>query len=162
MHCHYPQNDSFIRISIIDTDQYRNSTSVNFIFRYQRQLLLFMAAVNVSAAVLSFAAPAFFFSQFFERQPEPELTFPFVPMYHQLFWGFVFIMGIGYFVTATNPAANRGVMLVGGLGKLLAAAFWIMLYAQGEGRWMMISGGVVDALLGVILLVMMRPPVKAD
>jgi hypothetical protein len=121
-----------------------------------------MAAVNILTAIFCFAAPAFFFSQFFERQPEPELTFPFVPMYHQIFWGFVFIMGIGYFVTATNPAANRGVMLIGCLGKLLAAAFWIMLYAQGEGRWLMIGGGIADALLGVVLLVMMRPPAKAN
>ncbi|MGL5892615.1 MAG: hypothetical protein ACRC3B_22170, partial [Bacteroidia bacterium] len=98
---------------------------MSFIFRYQRQLLLFMAAVNIMMAIFCFVAPAFFFSQFFVRQPEPELTFPFVPMYHQIFWGFVFIMGIGYFVTAANPAANRGVLLIGGLGKLLAAAFWI-------------------------------------
>jgi ABC-type antimicrobial peptide transport system permease subunit len=130
---------------------------VNFIFRYQRQLLLFMAAVNILTAIFCFAAPAFFFTQFFVRQPEPELTFPFVPMYHQIFWGFVFIMGIGYFVTATNPAANRGVLLIGGLGKLLAAAFWIMLYAQGEGRWLMLGGGIADALLGVVLLLMLRP-----
>lgn len=135
---------------------------MHFIFRYQRQLLLAMAALNVIAAIIAFVSPAFFFSQFFQRQPDADLTFPFVPMYHQIFWGFVFIMGIGYFMAAMNPAANRGVLLIGGLGKLLAAAFWIMLYAQGEGKWMMLGGGISDGLLGVVLLVMMGGKGKVD
>lgn len=83
-------------------------------------------------------------------------------MYHQIFWGFVFIMGIGYFMAAMNPAANRGVFLIGGLGKILAAAFWVMLYAQGEGKWMMLNGGISDGLLGVVLLVMMGGKGKVD
>jgi hypothetical protein len=41
--------------------------------------------------------------------------------YHYNFWFVVLAMGIGYAIVARNPAENRGLILIGAIGKLIAS-----------------------------------------
>lgn len=128
---------------------------MNFLTSKRRPILFIASVANFAAALVALISPAFFFSQFFKYPPDPATTFPYVAMYHYLFWGVVLIMGIAYWMAAVNFEKHRVVLLIGGLGKLLAAAFWGMLFLQDQGKWMMASGAAWDGLLGVIMILML-------
>lgn len=61
-------------------------------------------------------------------------------------------MGIAYWMAAVEPVKNRIVLLIGGLGKLLAVSFWLMTYLQGHGKWLMLSGVISDGIFGILFL----------
>lgn len=122
--------------------------------RYRKVILLATSIGNVIGAGIAIFAPAFFLEQLFAVPPQAEGTFPYLPMYHYTFWATVLIMGIGYWMTAITPEQNRAVLFIGGAGKLVCASFWFILFAQGAGNWLMISGAVYDGVFGVLLLVL--------
>ncbi len=125
---------------------------MNFINKFQRQILIVAAIANFIGAIGAIVSPSFFFTRFFKIAPDPATTFPYVAMYHYLFWGFVLIMGIANWMAAIDPIKNKVVLMISGFGKILAAAFWIMLFAQGQGRGMMISAAVTDGIFGMLML----------
>ncbi|HEU4719619.1 MAG TPA: hypothetical protein VFU15_17365 [Bacteroidia bacterium] len=127
---------------------------MKFLFSRRRLILGIAAAGNFIGSIAAIISPAFFFSQFFRYQPDRYATFPWLAMYHYTFWAFVLIMGIAFLAGAIDPVKNRIVLMIGGFGKVVAAAFWVMLYSQGHGRWLMISGGIWDTVLGIIMLML--------
>ena len=127
---------------------------MSMIFKYRRTILLLVALGNIFGAIIAIAFPAWFMEQFFKVPPQAAGTFPYLPMYHYTFWIFVLIMGVGYWMTAITPDKNKAVLFIGGAGKISAAIFWVMLFAQGFGNWFMITGGIYDGLLGIVLLVL--------
>lgn len=117
------------------------------------RLFLFLAALgNFIGTLPALISPAFFNGLFFLHPPDMVSTFPYLAMYHYCFWGVGLIMGIAYWMAAVNPEKHRIVLLIGALGKLLAVAFWAMVYAQGHGKWLMLAGALWDGPLGIILL----------
>jgi hypothetical protein len=128
-----------------------------------RKLILLLAAIgNFIGAVIALLFPAWFMEQFFRVPPQAQGTFPYLPMYHYTFWAFVLIMGIGYWITAGTPEKNKAVIFIGGAGKLIASLFWIMLFAQGMGNWLMIGGGVFDLCFGSVLLLLLVAKPKLE
>jgi hypothetical protein len=118
-----------------------------------RRPIIFVAAIgNMIASLIAILSPSFFLSQLFKYPPDPGSTFPYLSMYHYTFWGFVLIMGIAYWMCGVNTEKHRIVLFIGGAGKLVAAAFWIMLFFQEQGGWLMIAGGGWDGLLGIVFL----------
>jgi hypothetical protein len=125
---------------------------MQFIHKRLRLILFITAIGNFIGILPALISPSFFNSQFFRVAPDMALTFPYLAMYHYLFWGIGFIMAIAYWMAAVDAKQNRIVLLIGGLGKLLAVAFWAMVYAQGHGKWLMLAGVCWDGPLGMILL----------
>jgi hypothetical protein len=122
------------------------------LFRHQRKILFLAAIFNIIGGLITLISPAFFFSQFFVRQPDMYTTFPFLSMYHYLFWALILLMGIAYWMAAVDPAKNRAVIFIGAFGKLFSAAMMTMLYVQGEGKWGMIAVIAESAVLGALML----------
>lgn len=81
-------------------------------------------------------------------------TFPYLAMYHYLFWSVVLIMGIAYWMAAMDPAKHKIVLFIGSIGKLIAVAFWIMLYAQGHGKWGMMAAIIEDGTMGILMAIL--------
>lgn len=127
---------------------------MKFLYTNRRALLIIAAIGNWIGSLIALISPAFFFSQFFQHPPDRYSTFPYLSLYHFMMWGFILIMGIGYWMCAVNTEKHRVVLLIGGLGKLLAAVFFVMLYAMQQGRWLMIGGGIWDGLFGILFLLL--------
>lgn len=125
---------------------------MNFLRKNQRPVLFLAAIINFIGALGAIISPPFFFAQFFTNPPDLRLTFPYLAMYHYCFWGIGLIMGIAYWMAAVEPVKNRIVLLIGGLGKLLAVSFWLMTYLQGHGKWLMLSGVISDGIFGILFL----------
>jgi len=68
--------------------------------------------------------------------------------YHFMTWSFIAAMGFGYWVAAKNPTQQTGLILAGGIGKLLAAATWIEMLIHGYGTPLMIAGIFTDGRIG--------------
>jgi hypothetical protein len=125
---------------------------VNILSRNQRRILFLAASLNFLGSLPAIISPSFFFAQFFTVPPDLHLTFPYLAMYHYCFWGIGLIMGIAYWMTAVEPEKNKIVLLIGGLGKLLAVSFWLMTYLQGYGKWLMLTGVISDGIFGLLFL----------
>lgn len=124
---------------------------MKILFKYQKQILLVAALFNLGGALVTLISPSFFFSQFFKNPPDLATTFPFLAMYHYVFFSVVFIFGIAYWMTALDPVKNKIILFVGSFGKLVAVAFWIMLYFQGHGKWGMLAAIIEDGAMGIIM-----------
>jgi hypothetical protein len=137
---------------------------MKILFKYQKQILLLAAIFNLGGAIVTLISPSFFFSQFFKNPPDLATTFPYLAMYHYVFFSVVFIFGIAYWMTALDPVKNKIILFVGSFGKLVAVAFWIMLYLQGHGKWGMLASIVEDGLMGIImgLLYFSKAPVEVE
>ena len=127
---------------------------MKFIFRYQKAILIIAALINIMGAIITIISPVFFFNQFFKYPPDPTNTFPYLAMYHYLFWSVVLIMGIAYWMCALNPEKHKIVLFIGATGKLVAVAFWIMLYTQGHGKWGMVAASFEDGIMGIVMAMM--------
>lgn len=124
---------------------------MKILFKYQKQILLLAAVFNLVGGLITLISPSFFFSQFFIRPPDLATTYPFLAMYHYVFFSVVLVFGIAYWMTALDPVKNKIILFVGAFGKLVAVAFWIMLYLQGHGKWGMLAAIVEDGLMGIIM-----------
>ena len=125
---------------------------MNFLFKQQRKILVLASILNLIGSLMAIISPPFFFFQFFKYKPDLVSTFPYLAMYHYLFWGVGLIMGIAYWMAAVDPVKNKIVLFIGALGKLLAAVFLLMLFMQGEGKWLMLAGVISDGILGLVML----------
>ena len=125
---------------------------MQLLFKYQKNILFLAALFNLIGGAIALISPTFFFSQFFKISPRPENTFPYLDMYHYTFFSVVFIFGIAYWMCAVDPSKNRAILFVGSFGKLIAVAFWIMMYSLSLGKWGMLAAIIEDGTMGLIML----------
>jgi hypothetical protein len=137
---------------------------MKILFRFQKQILLLAAFFNLTGAIVTLISPSFFFSQFFKNPPDISGTYPFLAMYHYVFFSVVLIFGVAYWMTALDPVKNKIILFVGSFGKLVAVAFWIMLYLQGHGKWGMLAAIIEDGSMGIIMgmLYFAKAPVEEE
>ncbi len=137
---------------------------MSILFKFQKQILFLAAIFNIGGSVVALISPSFFFSQFFKTPPDPATTFPFIVMYHYVFFSVVFIFGIAYWMTALDPVKNKIILFVGSFGKWVAVAFWIMMLIQGLGKWGMMAAVIEDGSMGIVmaLLYFGKAPVKSE
>ena len=119
----------------------------------QIRILLFIASIgNFLGTLVALISPAFFNAQLFKFPPSMADTFPYLAFYHYCFWGVGLIMAIAYWMAAINPQKHRIVLFIGSLGKLLMVSFLLMLYVQGHGKWLMLTGVLWDGPLGILMM----------
>lgn len=124
---------------------------MKILFRFQKQILILAAVFNIAGGLITLISPSFFFSQFFKTPPDPATTFPYIVMYHYIFFSVVLIFGIAYWMTALDPVKNKIILFVGSFGKLVAVAFWIMMIMKDLGKWGMYAAVVEDGSMGIIM-----------
>jgi hypothetical protein len=122
------------------------------LFPHTKTIFTIAAALNVIGALSALAAMPLHLQMFYGHGSTDIL----VKFYHYNFWCVVLAMGIGYAIVARNPAENRGLMLIGAIGKLIAAASWVLMYALGEATPLVLAGVAYDGSFGILFLLILR------
>ena len=118
---------------------------------FWRVLFTVAAAFNltVGLALLSFAGAIL---------PLLGMTAPSNPLFLQLAAGLVAVFGVGYALAAHDPVANRGIVLIGAIGKApVPLIVWLNMQAgHASAQLFMLSlGDLAFAIAFVVYL--MRP-----
>lgn len=107
--------------------------------------------MNVTAAALALLAPQFLGVLLYGRDVTLE---PLLYRHHQMLWAFILAMGLGYAAAARDaPRPGHGILVAGGLGKLLAAAMWVEMIAHGTAMPVVALAVTFDGILGLLLLI---------
>jgi hypothetical protein len=75
-------------------------------------------------------------------------------------WIFVVIIGLGNALVAIDPARNRGIAVVGALGKAAIGLHWLAVVASGRATTVLAGGACGDLVFSVLFsvwLVRSRP-----
>jgi hypothetical protein len=120
-----------------------------FTDRLVSRLLIVTAVVNIVAGVAALASPSLHAELMFAGDVRLDGL---ILRYHVMLWLFVVALGIGYAVAARRPSEQRGLLVAGGLGKLVAAGVWAEMLASGVGAPMMAAGIAFDGALGIVFL----------
>jgi hypothetical protein len=75
---------------------------------------------------------------------------------------FHIIMAIVYFYAGQNLSAIAILVKITIAAKLLASIFLILYYLSIEPIWMVLVSGVVDFLMGIIVLILYRSLLKSS
>ena len=106
--------------------------------------------MNLTAAALALLAPEFFGGLLYGRNVTLE---PLLYRHHQMLWAFILAMGLGYAAAAREtPQPGLGILVAGGLGKLLAATMWVEMIIHGTALPIVALAVTFDGSLGVLLL----------
>jgi hypothetical protein len=115
---------------------------------FWRGLFAFAAFVNLAVGGAMAAAPARVAEQLGVTGPGGPYAITMVGM-------MIAVFGVGYAIVARNPAGNRGIVWIGIVGKLGAAALAAMQYAAGlipTSTFALGMGDVVFAALFALFL----------
>jgi hypothetical protein len=117
--------------------------------RFVSRCLVATAVLNIGAGFAAIAAPDLHARMMFANVDALDGL---VLRYHVMLWGFVIVLGVGYAIAARDPAGQRGLLIAGGLGKLVAAAVWIEVLASGIGAPLLAAAIAWDGALGAIFV----------
>ncbi len=92
--------------------------------------------------------------QIFYNVP-PESVSQILFLYHELFWSFVVVLGLGYYVLSRNPREHQVILLVGGIGKIGAALAWAHALYHYNANVIVLAGIAWDGGWGVFFLVVL-------
>ena len=121
------------------------------IVRYAKTIFAIAAALNIVGALSALVAMQFHLQLFYGHGSTDIL----VKFYHYNFWCVVLAMGMGYAIIARNPEQNQGLIFIGGIGKLIAAASWLLMYSLGEALPLVLAGIAYDGSFGLLFLVIL-------
>ncbi len=114
-----------------------------------KTFFLVAGLANFSGSLFAILFPNFFLSQQFTELFVQDSVFM---LMHYTFWSFVFVMGIGCVLLWKNQIENRGIALLGGLGKGSAVVCWAIWSMQYQAGWILWGGMVWDGVLGLLFL----------
>ncbi len=120
-----------------------------FTDRFVSRCLIATAVVNIGAGVAAVVAPAVHARLMFDGDVRLDGL---ILRYHLMLWLFVVALGVGYAIAAHRPSEQRGLLIAGGLGKLVAAAVWTEMLASGVGTSLLAAGIAWDGALGAVFL----------
>lgn len=115
---------------------------------HTKTIFIIAAVLNIIGALSALPAMPLHLQLFYGHGSQDIL----VKFYHYNFWFVVLAMGIGYAIVARNPSQNQGLILIGSIGKLAAAASWLIMYALGEVTPLVLAGVAYDGSFGILFL----------
>lgn len=126
-----------------------------------RELNLFRLLFIVSACWnFAGAVPGLFDSVgMFEREFGRGLTDPVMIAVYRGAWGTACIYGFGFLAVAYNPVRHTGIVLMGGIGKMLFALNLLAMYLKGwtsDFAVLVILGDILFIALFLIYFLRMR------
>ncbi|HAA23259.1 MAG TPA: hypothetical protein DCR93_12255 [Cytophagales bacterium] len=93
--------------------------------RFVKPVMYAAGTVNLTAGILSLAAPSTMADAFGMVIPQP------IQFYYWA-WLLVATFGIGYFMVGQNPYKHRGILVLGTLGKALVVLECILSVSRGD------------------------------
>lgn len=118
---------------------------------HTKTIFTIAAALNIIGALSALAAMPLHLQLFYGHGSADIL----VKFYHYNFWFVVLAMGLGYAIVARSPSQNQGLILIGSIGKLAAAASWLIMYALGEATPLVLAGVAYDGSFGILFLLIL-------
>ena len=116
--------------------------------------------VNCTVGITGVAAPTLSAQLLFDI--DGPLEGHFLRIY-LIVWLFVGVMGLGYWFGAKDPRHQSGIILFGGVGKILFAGMCIECLFSGFGTMLLLLPIVFDGVLGVLfLLYIIQPDFNAE
>jgi hypothetical protein len=77
---------------------------------------------------------------------------------HYGFWLCVAVFGVGYALVAADPTKNRGIVVMGVVGKTAIALYWTAQFLLWRGTIVLLAGALGDlAFAGLFLRWLRRP-----
>jgi hypothetical protein len=108
------------------------------------------AVVNVVAALSAIAAPALHYQLLYNYEgPINDAAMA----SHVMLWLFIGLFGVGYGLAARDQHLRPGVLFLGGAGKSIAAALWLVVFVRGNHSLFLVQGVLFDGVFGVFFLV---------
>jgi hypothetical protein len=81
---------------------------------------------------------------------------------HVGFWFLIVVFGIGYGMVGHDPEHNRGILVLGVIGKLGFVMFWLAQILAWRGTLWLVPGAIGDLVFaGLFLRWLRRHPVPA-
>ncbi|TNE51198.1 MAG: hypothetical protein EP343_03670 [Deltaproteobacteria bacterium] len=106
---------------------------------------------NVVAAIGPLVMPKLFTTLFFATSPA---SLSVISLLHiQLAWICVFAFGVGYGIVALNPQYNRGILLLGILGKLYVGVLFSVFWWSGHLQVAAFLGGLGDIVFAALFFI---------
>ena len=117
--------------------------------KYYKILFLVAGIWNIGAAFPCWIGSVFMQEQAFKLfgMPTTVSLFPF----HAMFW-LIITFGVGYIIVSRNIEENRGIVIIGIIGKILYALDCIITVSLKEANLILLGTGLVD-LIFVILFI---------
>ena len=78
------------------------------------------------------------------------------PIFMQLAFGLILLLGIGYWLVARHPARNHDLMLLGALGKLFVFPFMLWAWSHGYAGVHAVGAGFGDLVFAVLFFDVLR------
>jgi len=78
------------------------------------------------------------------------------PIFVQLAFGLILLLGIGYWLVARHPERNHDLMLLGALGKLFVFPFMLWAWSQGHAGVHAVGAGFGDLVFAVLFFDVLR------
>lgn len=112
---------------------------------YYKYLFLFSAIYNwMLALVFLFTYPILF--------PLSDMDLPTQHVWFQMFFVFVFVVGIGYFLVSRDVMKNQGVVIIGMISKICAFIGFLIYFIVGVIPPMGVLLGIVDLIFACFFL----------
>ncbi|MFL5752218.1 MAG: hypothetical protein ACJ76F_02330 [Bacteroidia bacterium] len=99
-------------------------------------------------------------SSLFYVNSDPALTTVESNINYYLLYSFILVMGIGYWIVSLDPSRNKGLILVGIIGKLSTAFTWIIVFFMGYGTIMLLAGALGDLAWSLLFCYYLSKSVK--
>lgn len=93
----------------------------------------------------------------------PDLVLPVIavarpenPLFMQLAFGLILLLGIGYWLIAWHPERNHDLMLLGALGKLFVFPFMLWAWSRGNAGLHAVGAGFGDLVFALLFFDVLR------
>jgi hypothetical protein len=117
------------------------------------------AAWNVVAGAGAVAQPALYYRLAYAYDGPIDAVWL---QMHVGFWFLIVLFGVGYARVGRDPKHNRGVLVLGVLGKTAFALFWIAQFVAWRATTLLALGAVGDLVFaGLFARWLLRHPVSA-
>ncbi len=117
-----------------------------------RWFFLIAALWNLSGSVPGVLYPA----EMYAREFGSSLTDAVFTAIYRGVWGTSLVYGLGFLVVSSNPVQHWGIVLMGGLGKVLFAANLGYMYISGWTSWFSLLVIVGDLLFVLVFIWYLR------
>jgi hypothetical protein len=120
---------------------------------FLRPAFVIVAFANILGGLAMMLFPYQFLQIFYNVPPESVTQILF--LYHEMFWSFVVVLGLGYYVLSRNPREHQVMLLVGGIGKIGAALAWAHALYHYNANLIVLGGIAWDGGWGLFFLVLL-------
>ena len=122
--------------------------------RYAQWVFAAAGVFNIAVGAAVFLAPATALRLLGTPAPAP-------PLFTDMTGWLVLVLGVGYCLTARNPARNRDLMLIGTIGKLLVLPLTLAAWRRGDVAFTAVGAGAGDLVFALLFVDVMRRMTQA-